>query len=63
MKLLMLFLTTSSRRECGTMSNFEIVLAITTFAMCFVSGVLCGITACIVHDINKMIEKAKNKAV
>lgn len=45
------------------MSNFEIVLAITTFAMCFVSGVLCGITACIVHDINKMIEKAKNKAV
>ena len=45
------------------MSSFEIALAITTFVMCFVSGVLCGITACIVHDINKMIEKVKNKMV
>lgn len=45
------------------MSNFEIVVAIATFAICFVSGVLCGITAYLVHDTNKMIEKVKTNMV
>lgn len=45
------------------MSNFEIAFAIATFVICFVTGVLCGVTMCIVHDINKMIEKVKNKTV
>ena len=45
------------------MSNFEIVVAIATFVICFVSGVLCGITAYLVHDTNKMIEKIQTNMI
>ena len=45
------------------MSDIEICAVMSTFAICFVAGVLCGVTACLIHDINKMTEKVKSKTV
>ena len=45
------------------MSSIEICVVISTLVICFVTGVLCGVTTCLIHDINKMIEKINNKTV